>query len=222
MPFLRSKACLPLSALVDFVADLDSAAFEGHVAVLERTHERDVIEPAQSLHLGEPKEHRVLGIFRISKSELSHDLVFLELFEDPEAKLDKPVVVEAVAQMGTWQRHVQVHLLIVLFEIRKSRSDDQTTQRVANEADAPEFIPRAPLTHECFHVLSESDSHLHNVPIVHAFVRRGGEKQSVWVLLRNAGLEHPHIERIALEAVNQHKQVISTSCYTKLPVSSRR
>lgn len=91
--------------------------------------------------------------------------------------------------------------------MREGRSNDETSQGVAHEADARETADGAEGLDVLFDLVGQALSHFKNVPLRQLLIGTRLQEEGLGVLQRQVVLEQTHVPRVALEAVAQHEQV---------------
>lgn len=98
-----------------------------------------------------------------------------------------------------------MELVLVLFQVRKSCADYETTQTVPNEREPSQLGTRAAFSDVLVNFLSESPPHLENIHVCVVLISLGTEEKSIWQSDRYYVFEHANVKTGALEPVAKDK-----------------
>ena len=82
--------------------------------------------------------------------------------------------------MRAREREEIVKLLLVLFQVGQARPHNEPAQRVRYETNLAQAEVRAVLRDVIIDLLSQSDSHLHDIPLCVLLVSTGAQEHGLW------------------------------------------
>ena len=111
--------------------------------------------------------------------------------------------------MRTAKSDEVTHLFVMILQVWKSSSANETAKTVRNKANLRQTIARAVMTDMSIDLLCQSHTHFSNIALRIILIVLTHEEHNFWKDQSDIVLDHFHILRISLEAMDENPQVNS-------------